>query len=219
MRASREAFRRAIAADLKWYTLCASQRRGAAVEFFSYVMVLASVIVGLGITHLLQGIAGVVQHPGREKVYWVHLVWVAVIFLKALFWWWFQFRLSEIAQWSFALYLFVAGYAFLMYLSCALLFPRDLAGYEGFEDYFYSRRGWFFGVNLVSVAVDVADSLLKGFEHFRSLGPVYVICMGVMMILFAIGMHTRSKRFHAACAVASLGYMLLYPVTNFSVVQ
>jgi hypothetical protein len=30
-------------------------------------MVLASVIIGLGITHLLQGLAGIVQHPGREN--------------------------------------------------------------------------------------------------------------------------------------------------------
>ena len=71
------------------------------MEMFNYVMVLASVIIGLGITHLLQGVGRIVQHPGREKTYWVHLLWVAAIFLRAIFWWWFEFRLSKIAEWTF----------------------------------------------------------------------------------------------------------------------
>ena len=128
------------------------------MDMFNYVMVLASVIIGLGITHLLQGVGGIVQHPRREKTYWVHLLWVAAIFLRAIFWWWFEFRLSKTAEWTFTLYVFVLAYAVLIYLWCALLFPRDLAGYDGFKDYFYSRRGWFFGLLVVGQVVDVADT-------------------------------------------------------------
>ena len=51
---------------------------------------------------------------GREKVYWVHLVWVAVILFRAIFWWWFEFRLSGTEQWSFMLYIFVLLYAILI---------------------------------------------------------------------------------------------------------
>ena len=148
------------------------------MDMFNYVMVLASVIIGLGITHLLQGIGGIVQQPTREKTYWVHLLWVAAIFLRAIFWWWFEFRLSKIAEWTFTLYVFVLGYAVLIYLWCALLFPRDLAGYDGFKDYYYSRRRWFFGLLLVGQAVDLADTLLKGMDHFRSLGPSYPVGVG-----------------------------------------
>ena len=43
------------------------------MEFFNYVMVLASVIVGLAVTHLLQGVAKMIQHPDRKQLYWVHL--------------------------------------------------------------------------------------------------------------------------------------------------
>jgi hypothetical protein len=49
------------------------------MEIFNYVMVLSSVIIGLAITHLLQGAARIVQHPGRYNAYWVHLVWAAYI--------------------------------------------------------------------------------------------------------------------------------------------
>ncbi len=189
------------------------------MDIFNYVMVLASVIIGLGITHLLQGVAGIVQNPGREKVYWVHLAWVGVVFLRAIFWWWFEYRLSDTAQWSFALYLFVLGYAFLIYLACALLFPRDLVDYEGYKGYYYSRRGWFFGVNLVGVAVDIADSRFKGIDYFRALGWSYLVIMAALATLFAIAMRTRSERYHAVLAVASLAYLMLYPIINYGTLQ
>jgi len=181
------------------------------MEMFNYVMVLASVIIGLGITHLLMGVAGILQHPGREKVYWVHLAWVAATFLRAIFWWWFEFRLSKTAEWTFTLYVFVLAYAFLIYLWCALLFPRDLAGYDGFKDYFYSRRRWFFGLGLAAQVIDVADTLLKGLGHFRSLGPSYPFAIAAVSVLFLIAMFTRSERYHGAFAIFAVGYLIAYP--------
>jgi len=188
------------------------------VEMFNYVMVLASVIIGLGIAHLLQGVGGIVQHPGREKVYWVHLLWVAVIFLRAIFWWWFEYRLSQTPEWTFTLYLFVLGYAVLIYLWCALLFPRDLAGYDGFKDYYYSRRTWLFGLVLAGQAVDVADTLLKGLDHFRSLGPSYVVAIVVISALLLIAMRTRSERYHGAFAIFAALYLIAYPLWAFDTV-
>ena len=189
------------------------------MDFFNYVMVLSSVIIGLGITHLLQGVAGIIQHPRREPVYWVHLVWVAAIFLRTVFWWWTEFQLSQTAEWSFGLYCFVLVYAVLIYLSCALLFPGDLVGYDGFRDYFHSRRGWFFGVALVSLVVDLADTLLKGLDHFHSLGRGYPVSTTVLAGLFVTAMITRNERFHAGLAVGALGFLALYPVFNFNVMR
>ena len=188
------------------------------MEMFNYVMVLASVIIGLGITHLLQGVGGIVQHPNRNKVYWIHLLWVAATFLRAIFWWWFEFRLSKTTEWTFILYLFVLGYAVLIYLWCALLFPRDLADYDGFKGYFYSRRQWFFGLLLAGQAVDVADTLLKGLAHFRSLGPSYGVGIAILSVLLLIAMRTRSERYHAAFAIFGVVYLIAYPVLVFDTV-
>lgn len=188
------------------------------MEMFNYVMVLASVIIGLGVTHLITGVAGIIQHPGRAKLYWVHLVWVGAMFLKAIFWWWFEFGFST-ATWTFSLYFFVLCYALLIYLSCALLFPRDLAGYDGFKDYFYSRRTWFFGVGLAANLADIGDTAFKGMDHFRSLGLPYIVGIVILTILFIIALRTRNERFHAAFAVIAVAWLLIYPVTNFGTVQ
>lgn len=107
---------------------------------FEYVSVLTSIVVGLALAHLLKGVASIVQHPGRRRAYWVHLVWVAFMFFQAIFFWWWEFALEPLEVWTFKLYLFVLFYAFVIYLLCALLFPSDLEDYSGYEDYFISRR-------------------------------------------------------------------------------
>ncbi|MEO7904579.1 MAG: M48 family metallopeptidase [Candidatus Saccharimonadales bacterium] len=44
---------------------------GAAMQMFEYIIVLISIVIGLALTHLMQGIAGLIQHPGRDRIWWV----------------------------------------------------------------------------------------------------------------------------------------------------
>ena len=48
------------------------------MQMFEYIIVLISIVIGLALTHLMQGIAGLIQHPERSRVWWVHLVWIPV---------------------------------------------------------------------------------------------------------------------------------------------
>src|SRR4051812_33075430 len=80
--------------------------RGPLMQMFEYVVVLISIVIGLALTHLMQRIAGLIQHPARGRVWWVHLVWVAYMFLSIVFWWWWEFQLQRIHAWTFAIYLF-----------------------------------------------------------------------------------------------------------------
>jgi hypothetical protein len=185
------------------------------MEMFDYVVVITSIIIGLAIAHLLQGVAQIIQHPGRRPVYWVHLVWVAYLFLNAVFWWWWEYRLREIATWTFELYFFVLTYAFVIYLSCALLFPKDFHEYQGFKDYFYSRRRWFFGLQALWQVIDLADTWFKGADYFASLGPEYSIATGALLALALVGAGTRSERYHASYAVFALAYNVSWALRMF----
>jgi hypothetical protein len=180
------------------------QSGGGLMEMFSYVMVLASVIAGLAITQLLQGVAGIVQHPSRHRAYWVHLIWVAYAFEYVALWWWYEYNFIKMGQWSFGLYLFVLLYAVVIYLMCAVLAPLDLRNFDDFEAYYYSRRRWFLALAAIVILFDVGDTLSKGLEHFRSLGPHYWIGAIAFPVAYGIGMITRVRRYHAAIAIISL---------------
>jgi hypothetical protein len=179
------------------------------VSAFDYVMTLAAVVIGLALTHLMQGVGRIVEDPKGAKIWWVHLLWVAHTGLLSVFWWWFEFGLRRTPVWTFQLYAFVLGYAFLIYLICAILFPSKLGPDRDFREYFLSRRGWFFGLLITLLIVDVVDTLLKGWAHFTSLGLEYPISQAAFMLLCTIGIVSRRDRVQAIVVILALGYLIL----------
>jgi hypothetical protein len=127
------------------------------MEIYQHSKVITGILIGFALTHLLKGIAPLIQYRGRARVYWVHLVWVAFAFIYVISFWWWEFWLEKLPSWTFPLYLFITFYGVLIYLLCALLVPDDLVGYDGFRDYFYSRRRWLFGVLAAICIVDFGE--------------------------------------------------------------
>jgi hypothetical protein len=186
---------------------------------FDYVMVLAAVIIGLAVTHLMQGVASLLEERGKDRIWWVHLVWVAYMLLRSMFWWWFEYMLRGVQVWTFAKYLFVLTYAFLTYMAAAVLFPRHIDDYASYEDYFLNRRVWFFGLLAISTAIDPIDSSLKGAGHLASLGVEYWVAISSFCLAFVVAAVTRRKNVHAAIAVAALLYQVSWAVRMFYTVH
>ena len=172
------------------------------MDLFEYISVLTSIIIGLGIAHLLRGVAHLVQHPGRHRIDWSHLVWVTYLFFHLAFWWWWQFALNDLPVWQFQNYIFLVIYAVILYLTCALLFPTDLDDYSGYEDYYFSRRKWLFGLIGTSYVIDVYDTWLKGADHLLSLGMHYRVVILSYVLFSAIAVATTRRWGQAVVAVA-----------------
>jgi len=185
------------------------------MEMFEYVAVLTSIVIGLGITQLLQGFTRLIQHREQGKVYWVHLSWVIYMFLTTVFWWWWEFRLGIVAEWTFTLYMFVILYAVLIYLLCAFLFPTNFSDYDGPKGYFYSKRTWFFGLLVLVNLVDLCDTLLKGSAYFASLGSEYLLVTIMKIVLAAAAMFSKNEKYHAAVAIAFLLHQLSWALRPF----
>lgn len=188
----------------------------AGAEFYLHVRVIIGLVIGMSITRSLAGFSGMVQHPGRRKLYPVHLAWAFSILLAAAHFWWWEFRLSGVA-WTFGLYAFVVGYASLYYFLTCLLFPDDLADYAGFEDFFISRRRWFFGLLALTYVADVFDTLLKGHNHYADLGLEYPIRAATYIALCGVAMFTPNRKFHAAFAIANLVYQVSFILRRYYV--
>ena len=176
------------------------------MELFGHIRVVMGIILSLSIARLLAGLARIVQHPGRKPVYWVHLGWALSLFVALVHLWWWEYRLAQLADWSFLRYLFVVGYITLYYFLCALLFPEQMDEYAGYREYFYSRRAWFFGGLALAYALDVVDTLLKGRDYLLGFGGEYPLRNGVYVVLCLLGMRSRSAAYHAVFVVANLVY-------------
>ena len=53
-----------------------------------YLSVLVSIIVGMGLSHLLASLARLIVARARVRIYWVSLVTAAVAFLAHVQFWW-----------------------------------------------------------------------------------------------------------------------------------
>jgi hypothetical protein len=185
-------------------------------DLYQHVRVVISIIVGLCITTLLSGFARFVQHPKREKVSILHLGWAASLLLSIIHFWWWEFRLALVPQWTFAIYFFVILYAILFYSLCTLLFPSDLKDYSGYEDYFLSRRRWFFAILAATYVADVIDTSLKGSAYLHSFGVEYPIRIAAGLALCLIAILTRNRRIQLTLLAVSLLYQVSFIVRLYN---
>ena len=180
------------------------------VDLYLHVRVLIAIILGLSVARLLSGLALFMGQSDHHRVSWIHLGWVAWVLFNVIAFWWWEFRLSQITHWTFALYFFVFAYASMFFLQAALLFPTDIEGYDGYGDYFIARRVWFFGIFAASEVMDLIDTLIKGMDHLRSLGLEYLVHNALFLVLCLVAARTRNLTFHGLFVAAGLVYEVTY---------
>lgn len=175
-------------------------------------------VIGLGVARLLSGVARIAQNPRRSSFYSVHLAWVASVLLMLVSFWWWEFGLFKVEIWTFGKYLFVFSYAVTLFLLCALLFPDNIEDYQGYEDFFYERRGWFFGVLALTYVMDIADTAMKGSDHLLSFGSEYLIRTPLIILLCITAAIVRNKSFHVTFVIFKLGYQIYWIMRHFDTI-
>ena len=172
------------------------------MDAFSYLQVLISIVVGLALTHVLAGFAGMIRARSRIAVYWPLAGQMVLLFLLQVQMWWAFFGLREVRRWSFPEFFAVLMQAVLVYLATAILVPdmRD-AGRIDLRECYYREARWYFGALLLVVL----DSLAKNFlltGHIQNgidlAGHIAFVSLSVS------GMATRREWVHKTIAVAAL---------------
>jgi len=175
---------------------------------FAHIRIVLGIVLGLALTTLLKGLAKFVQHPGRERIYIVHLGWALSMFILLVHFWWWEFGLLRVHPWSFTSYAFLILYVVVLFLLCTLLFPDDLADYSGWRDYFQSRRAWFFAIMAASYAIDFVDTLIKGKPYYEHFGVEYPIRNALMVVLCLVAIKVSNEKFHRAFVTFAILYEL-----------
>ena len=71
------------------------------MSIFEFVMVLVSIIIGLGIAEILNGVAGQIRSRNTTRIYWLHSVLVAAVFLALVQQWWEIWGDRNTPEWTF----------------------------------------------------------------------------------------------------------------------
>ena len=126
------------------------------MDSFSYLSVFISLILGLGVTHLLTGVAAVIRSRRELKLWWPTPLWIATTFLIQVQTWWAMFTLRKVEHWSFAAFLVVLLQPVAIFMMAALIVPRTVNGHmiDLKEEYFREFR-WFFSALLLALAASL----------------------------------------------------------------
>ena len=184
---------------------------------FSYLSVLISIVLALGMTRVLAGVGEMLQARSRRHIYWVHVVWAVNVFIYLVIAWWVFYRWRYQQPWTFLLFVFVLISPTILYLAALLLFPREGAIDESvnYKTHFYANHRAFFIILALYGPVDVVDSLFKGVHHFLELGPAYIISMALFLTGVTIAAITRNERYHQIYALFFLTQTIIISFAVF----
>jgi hypothetical protein len=189
-------------------------------ETFRHVRIVIGMILGLSITRLLNGLVRIIQHPKEEtRIYSVHIGWVIYLLFTLVHFWWWELFLIELPSWQFQTYLFLIVYVIVLFFLSAFLFPESLSEYRGYEDFFISRRKWFFGFFALMMIFDLIDTLIKGRTHLVMLGTEYTIRLVAYLILCGIAFYTTNRKFHKVFVAAALAYNISWIFRYYSTLR
>ncbi|WEX10421.1 hypothetical protein [Chelativorans sp. AA-79] len=176
-----------------------------------------ALIIGMGITRLLAGVARFVQHPSRSSLSIIHLAWVGTTLLMLVHFWWWEVALYDIGRWSFGVFFFLIVYTIVLFLMSALLFPDDIKEYKNYEDFFLDRRKWFFGLLASTLVLDVIDTYVKGEQHFDEYRIELLVSTPIFFTLCVLAMWTASRAFHLAVVGLNMIYEAVWIATLFNI--
>jgi hypothetical protein len=181
-----------------------------ALELFGHVRIVMGMVIGLGVTRLLLGVSGLVQHARRARLSLIHLLWALSILVELILFWWWEFDLRDLQSWSFGTFAFLIGYAITLFLLAALLFPDKMEDYSGYGDFFFRRRKWFFGLLALTFVFDVVETLIKGAPYFDTIGIEYLIQVPMGLAICAFAIRSSNPRFHLGLVLVHLTYQAFW---------
>ena len=176
-------------------------------------MVLISIVIGIGITNLLSGVARAfevaakdIRQLGNAKIYFA---WVLQSFVWMACFWWYQVALINDITWTLPRYFLELAYAVALFLMTAILSPRANSDTVDFDAYFISQRRWFFLAYLLTTLIDVTETLSNGgFGHLMEIGWVTNIGMLGAVVLAILCIRFPNRKFQFAMSIVLLTWLV-----------
>ena len=168
------------------------------MDEFGYLAVILSIILGLSITQLLQGLTQIINARDRVRIYGPALGWALLLLLIDVQAWWAMFGYRNRHAWTFLQFAVLLLETILLYLLAALALPTASTeeSLDLRQNYFRHSR-WFFGAFVAVLVV----SLLKDVVFTGSFTTRFNLAFQLCWIAGGLAaMATRNDLFHKVFA-------------------
>jgi hypothetical protein len=185
-----------------------------AMDEFGYLAVILSIILGLSITQLLQGLSNVINARDRVRVYWPAIGWAVLLLVIDVQAWWSMFGYRGRHTWTFLQFAILLLETILLYLLAALALPNTF-GDEIVDlraNYFRHAR-WFFGSFLAVLLVSLGKNVIMS----GAIQGAFDLSFHIFWLVGAIvAAATRNDRFHKVFVCLAAVSFIVYIAALFA---
>lgn len=174
---------------------------------FEFLSVLVSIVIGLGLTHLLGGLGRAYHFRRTNKMDAVHFAWtIAVFFILVLNWWVFLLW-RDFDAWTFAVFFTIILWTASMYVMALALYPPGRSKDVNYRTIFENNRTWF----LSTVAIMCLLDLTVTYQREQGIPEAnYIAFVGHFGVVAAIGVVVRKRIFDLVAGWYLAGAMALW---------
>lgn len=172
---------------------------------FEYVSVLISIILGLGITLVLTGVAELIKRWKTIKHFWPYLIWIFLVFILHLEEWWISYDLKSIQSWSLPSFLFVISYPILLFIMANLLYPTEWSKELDLKEFYFKTSNSFFVCIMISAVISIIQNIfISGYKPEEQTPQAFVFLTFTILLI----VQTKKVAVHATVAIVMLIIML-----------
>jgi hypothetical protein len=173
---------------------------------FEYVLVLISIILGLGITTILTGVAELVKQTRLPGLYAPYIMWIALVFLIYIQEWWVAYELKSVQAWTLHKFLVILIYPITLYILAHLLFPTGVSReFTSKEFYLNHYPRLFIGVIILDIQSIIYNLAFSGLALQTQIPHLAVLIILSTMITTK----TKNSVIHTIVAVLLLLLLLV----------
>ncbi len=182
---------------------------------FEYVTVLISIILGMGITKLISGVAAIVQRWNNVKVYWPHALLIVIVFVIHIQDWWATYELNSYAYWRLPTFLFIILYPVILYILTTILFPIKWAGkpFDLKEFYFCNYRKIYLFMTLLPLHSFLDNHFIGNY----AIEDQFLQMALFVMLLIIVLLNRRDEWIHKSVAILFSAVLIITFIIEWNV--
>jgi hypothetical protein len=173
---------------------------------FEYVIVLVSIILGLGITTILTGVAELIKHTSPVRLYAPYIIWILLVFVLHIQDWWVSYELKSVQVWELPLFLLIILYPINLYILAHLLFPAGLSKEFDSKVFYLDHFPRLFYGSIILVTLSTIQNIAFTGLSFESQVPkLFVLAVLLVVAVFKF----RNSILHLLLALMLLASLVI----------
>jgi hypothetical protein len=177
------------------------------VSVFEFLLALYAIVAGLGVSLLVQSIGQMIEARDRVQLYWVHICWLAFIFIAHVVSWFTIWRFEGHTPWTVLQALLLLMVPILLYLVSHLAVPDlDDGLVHDMREYYYRHVRWTQSLLLAAlVCGTAAQHVIEGRPEVAGPGAV----RAAMAVVLLPGIVSRNPFLQGMQAIALVIVMII----------